>query len=29
MVHDRFQATLKQLSPKAAARIAEAAPVFA
>jgi len=29
MVHERFKATLKQLSPRAAARIAEAAPLFA
>ena len=29
MVHERFQATLTQLSPKAAARVAEAAPIFA
>ena len=29
MVHERFKATLQQLSPRAAERIAEAAPVFA
>lgn len=29
MVHDRFKATLESLSPRAAARIAEAAPLFA
>ncbi|HUP67999.1 MAG TPA: diiron oxygenase [Sphingomicrobium sp.] len=29
MVHDRFKATLECLSPNAAARIAEAAPLFA
>ncbi len=29
MVHDRFKATLEALSPKAARRIADAAPVFA
>ena len=29
MVHDRFKATLESLSPHAAARIAEAAPLFA
>ena len=29
MVHDRFKATLETLSPNAAKRIAEAAPVFA
>ena len=29
MVHDRFKATLESLSPRAAERIAEAAPVFA
>ena len=29
MVHERFKATLDQLSPRAAARIAEAAPLFA
>jgi hypothetical protein len=29
MVHERFQATLKDLSPRAAERIAEAAPLFA
>jgi hypothetical protein len=29
MVHERFKATLAQLSPRAAARVAEAAPVFA
>jgi hypothetical protein len=29
MVHDRFKATLEALSPNAARRIAEAAPVFA
>ena len=29
MVHERFKATLEQLSPRAAARIAEAAPLFA
>jgi len=29
MVHERFKATLKSLSPRAAERIAEAAPVFA
>ena len=29
MVHDRFKATLEALSPNAAKRIAEAAPVFA
>lgn len=29
MVHDRFKATLEALSPRAAERIAEAAPVFA
>jgi hypothetical protein len=29
MVHERFKATLESLSPHAAARIAEAAPVFA
>lgn len=29
MVHDRFKATLESLSPNAAKRIAEAAPVFA
>ena len=28
MVHDRFKATLEALSPRAAARIAEAAPLF-
>ena len=29
MVHERFKATLESLSPHAAARIAEAAPIFA
>ena len=29
MVHERFKATLQNISPKAAARIAEAAPMFA
>jgi len=29
MVHERFKATLESLSPRAAARIAEAAPLFA
>jgi hypothetical protein len=29
MVHERFKATLEQISPRAAARIAEAAPIFA
>ena len=29
MVHERFKATLESISPKAAARIAEAAPLFA
>ena len=29
MVHDRFKATLESLSPRAAQRIAEAAPLFA
>jgi hypothetical protein len=29
LVHERFKATLQNISPKAAARIAEAAPVFA
>jgi hypothetical protein len=29
MVHERFKATLESLSPNAAKRIAEAAPVFA
>jgi len=29
MVHERFQATLNDLSARAAARIAEAAPLFA
>ena len=29
LVHERFQATLEAISPKAAARIAEAAPMFA
>ena len=29
MVHDRFKATLQAMSPNAAARIAEAAPLFA
>ena len=29
MVHERFKATLQSLSPRAAERIAEAAPVFA
>jgi hypothetical protein len=29
MVHERFKATLEALSPRAAARIAEAAPMFA
>ena len=29
MVHDRFAATLQSISPSAAARIAEAAPIFA
>jgi hypothetical protein len=29
MVHERFKATLENISPKAAARIAEAAPLFA
>lgn len=29
MVHERFKATLESMSPVAAARIAEAAPVFA
>ena len=28
LVHERFKATLKNISPKAAARIAEAAPIF-
>lgn len=28
MVHERFKATLENISPKAAARIAEAAPIF-
>jgi len=29
MVHERFMATLNSLSPRAAERIAEAAPMFA
>jgi hypothetical protein len=29
MVHERFKATLESLSPRAAQRIAEAAPAFA
>jgi hypothetical protein len=29
LVHERFKATLQNISPKAAARIAEAAPIFA
>ena len=29
MVHERFKATLEAISPRAAARIAEAAPLFA
>ncbi len=29
MVHERFKATLETISPRAAARIAEAAPLFA
>ena len=29
LVHERFKATLQNISPKAAARLAEAAPVFA
>jgi hypothetical protein len=29
MVHERFKATLESISPRAAARIAEAAPLFA
>jgi hypothetical protein len=29
MVHERFKASLESLSPRAAERIAEAAPVFA
>jgi hypothetical protein len=29
MVHERFKATLEKLSPKAAERVAEAAPTFA
>ena len=29
LVHDRFKATLDAISPRAAARIAEAAPLFA
>jgi hypothetical protein len=29
MVHERFKATLENISPRAAARIAEAAPLFA
>lgn len=29
LVHERFRATLQNISPKAAARLAEAAPVFA
>jgi len=29
MVHERFEATLSSLSPRAAERIAEAAPLFA
>ena len=29
LVHERFQATLQAMSPRAAARIAEAAPIFA
>jgi len=29
MVHERFEATLKAMSPRAARRIAEAAPIFA
>src|SRR3954452_7819102 len=29
MVHERFKATLEKMSPRAAARIAEAAPIFA
>jgi hypothetical protein len=29
MVHERFKTTLETLSPRAAARIAEAAPLFA
>lgn len=29
MVHDRFKATLESISPRAAARVAEAAPMFA
>jgi hypothetical protein len=29
MVHERFKATLETLSPRAAERIAQAAPLFA
>ena len=29
MVHERFKSTLEQLSPRAAERVAEAAPLFA
>jgi hypothetical protein len=29
MVHERFKATLNAMSPRAAARMAEAAPLFA
>ena len=29
MVHERFKATLEAISPRAAERIAEAAPLFA
>ena len=29
LVHERFKATLQNISPKAAARLAEAAPIFA
>jgi hypothetical protein len=29
MVHERFKATLQNISPRAAERIAEAAPLFA
>jgi hypothetical protein len=29
MVHERFKATLENLSPNAAKRIADAAPIFA
>ena len=29
LVHERFKATVENISPKAAARLAEAAPIFA